>query len=130
MKEQEHNQESGFGKAVIDSLTEFLDAAGRGEPITARTVKLNLEPRQYGPEDIKKLRKQLNVSQAMFAQLVAVSVKLVQGWEAGTHKPQPIACRLLDEISMDPQAWLRRQFSRAATTNRACGVRGKHLIGR
>ena len=130
MKNKRQAQKSGFGNAVIESLTEFLDAADRGEPMTARRVKLNLAPSQFAPEDVKKIRSQLNVSQAMFAQLMAVSVKLVQAWEAGTNKPKPLACRLLDEIRVDPQGWLHRQFSRSSTMDQPFKLRQKHLIGK
>jgi DNA-binding transcriptional regulator YiaG len=121
MKKQTTRKDS-FGQAVIDSMRQFLDAAKRGEPITARKVKLDLEPRAYGRAAVKELRATLNVSQAMFAKLLAVSVKLVQGWESGSHKPSPLACRLLDEISIDPKAWLDRQMqrgSRRGTAERA-----------
>src|SRR5688572_20554054 len=110
---------SGFGKAVIASLKEFLSAAERGEPMTTRTVKVNLEPNEYRAQDVKRIRQRMKVSQAMFARLMAVSVKLVQGWEAGTHKPTGPASRLLDEIRIDPQQWLKRQFDR--TTRKRAG---------
>lgn len=96
---------SSFGQDVLASLRDFVSHVERGEPITVRTVRLELEPTDYSPEDIKELRQQLGVSQAVFAKLLAVSAKLVQHWEHGERLPQPIARRLLDEIRSDPKRW-------------------------
>lgn len=100
--------EKTFGQAVIDSLKDFVAKAERGEPITVRTVRLNLQPHNYRARDVRLTREKLGVSQAVFAQLLAVSVDLVQAWEQGVRKPQPIACRLLDEVNSDPKRWLKR----------------------
>jgi putative transcriptional regulator len=100
---------ASFEDAVAKSFDSFF-AVKRGEPITVRNVKLDLEPRRYGPNDIKLLRQRMNISQAMFAQLLAVSVKTIQGWEAGVTTAPGMARRLLDEISENPKAWLRRRL--------------------
>jgi putative transcriptional regulator len=104
---------SRFGQAVIKSFEEFLGAAERGEPITARRVKLDLDPTPYTAAHIKRLRRKLGVSQAVFSQLMAVSIKTVQSWESGASLAPPMACRLLDEISFDPKGWMRRQWARS-----------------
>jgi len=123
MNAKNRRTKSGFGQAVIESLEEFLGAAERGEPITARRVKLDLEPKSYSVSDVKRLRAKLGVSQAIFARLMAVSVKTIQSWESGASAPTPMACRLLDEISYDPRNWLRRQWSRSAH-RRPATIRG------
>lgn len=128
MKKARGTTQSSFGKAVIESLTEFIEAAQRGEPMTARTVKVELQRREYAPHDIKALRKSLNVSQAVFAKLVGVSLKLVQAWESGANKPSELACNLLDEIGADPAGWLHRRLARQTSRSKARGMRQKHLV--
>jgi DNA-binding transcriptional regulator YiaG len=108
-----------FGESVIDSLKDFLDAADRGELITVRRVKLNLEPRRYTPAEVKWTRERLRVSQAMFAQLMGVSPKAVEAWESGTNPPSGPVCRLLEEINLDPMAFLQRHLGGSATRKTA-----------
>ena len=80
----------------------------KGQTLTVRTVRLDMEPAEYSAQDIKRLRAGLGVSQAVFARLLAVSAKLVQHWEHGERDPQPIARRLLDEIRSDPERWMAK----------------------
>jgi DNA-binding transcriptional regulator YiaG len=42
-------------------------------------------------EEIKKLRKQLGLSQESFAQLVGVSFQTINRWERGIFKPSRLA---------------------------------------
>jgi DNA-binding transcriptional regulator YiaG len=119
MKREKASHKSSFGKAVIDSLKEFIVAAERGEPITARTVKLDLEERTYNRQEIKNIRGKLGVSQAVFAQLLSISVKTIQAWESGASSAPPLACRLLDEVDSDPMGWMRRRMARQSTTTPA-----------
>ena len=106
-----HNKTRSIGEEIIEGLKSFRDTLRRGEPVekkfTVRTVELDLEPREYGPDDVRAVREQLSVSQALFARMLAVSVETVQGWEQGLRKPQPIARRLLDMIKADVESWRR-----------------------
>jgi putative transcriptional regulator len=128
MKRKKLSHKSSFGKAVIDSLKEFIVAAERGESITARTVKLDLEERTYNRQEIKNIRAKLGVSQAVFAQLLSISVKTVQAWESGASNAPPLACRLLDEVDSDPIGWMRRRMARQTTTTPA--TRAEKLVVR
>jgi putative transcriptional regulator len=105
-----------FGDSVISSLREFINAVDRGESITVRRIKLNLEPRDYAPEEIKWTRENLRVSQTVFARLMGVSVKTVEAWEAGKNRPTGPVCRLLEEININPMAFLRRHLESSATS--------------
>jgi putative transcriptional regulator len=100
-------EETTFGEEVIHSLNDFFDAVDRGETITVRSLRLELEPGVYTANDVRKTRNKLAVSQAVFAKLLAVKVKTVQAWEQGDHPPTGTARRLLDEINQDPQRWLK-----------------------
>ncbi len=70
-----------------------------------RTVELQLDPREYTPEEILKVRERLKASQGVFAKLLGVSIKTLQAWEQGNNPPPPIARRLLDTIEHDPEPW-------------------------
>ena len=105
---QKINEAPTFGEDVVASLRDFVGRREKGETLTVRTVRLDLAPAEYSPEDIKRLRAQLGMSQAIFARLLAVSAKLVQHWEHGERNPQPIARRLLDEIRSDPEHWIAK----------------------
>lgn len=121
-------KEKTFGASVIESLKDFLDAADRGEQITVRRVKLNLEPRPYTPEEVRMTREKLRVSQAMFAQLMGVSPKTVEAWESGDNPTSGPVCRLLEDINIDPMAFLHRHLSRSAT--RQTGKRATAVLAR
>src|SRR5215208_6558305 len=108
MKSRKIKKETTFGSEVIHGLKDFFRSTRRGELVTIRTVKLDLEPGEYSSQQIKTLRQRLGVSQALFAQFLAVSVDLVQAWEQGKSVPSAMARRLLDDISADPHAWLQR----------------------
>ena len=68
----------------------------RGEcQLRTRTVTLPDPPRAYGAEEISQLRHQLGYTQAIFAQIVAVSVQTVRSWEQGARKPSGSAARVM-----------------------------------
>ena len=108
----EDAQLSPLGAEMVAGLSAFRDALESGEPIekrfTVRTVSLNLQPKPYGPEDVKQVRKRLNASQALLARFLGVSVKTLRSWEQGVRPVPPIACRFLDEIVANPQLWTSR----------------------
>lgn len=56
------------------------------------------------PNKIKNIRKSINVSQAIFAQLLNVSVSSVKKWESGTRMPTGSTQVLLELLSKSPQA--------------------------
>lgn len=62
-------------------------------------------PRSYLPSDVRSLRDMMGASQNLFAQLVGVSIKTIQGWEQGVRIPSMATRRLLDVIAEDPKAF-------------------------
>lgn len=100
------SRRSPLAAEMVAGLSEFCDAIESGTPVekqfTIRTVTLNLQVRQYGPEDVKSLRKSLNASQALLAQFLGVSVKTLRAWEQGLRPVPTIACRFLDEVAARP----------------------------
>jgi len=94
---------------IMEGLRELAKAVADGEPLekrfTVRTVNIP-DPGKYPPSAVKKLRDQLGMSQAVFAELLGVSRIWVQGWERGVRKPSALARRLMDTICANPTAWL------------------------
>ena len=98
---------SSPGPRLIKSLKSLHDSLQNGEGVskyTRRTVELQLNPREYGPDDVRKVRDLLRTSQGIFAKLLGVSIKTVQAWEQG-NSPPPMARRLLDTIEQNPEPW-------------------------
>jgi putative transcriptional regulator len=107
-----YNASTPVSRKIVEGLREFSAALKSGKPLaqqmTCHTVRLNLAPRTYRPTTVKAVRKTLQVSQAIFAEFIGVSVKTVQKWERGEEVPKPIARRFMDEIVREPEHWRRR----------------------
>jgi putative transcriptional regulator len=101
---------------LMHSLRELARAIEDGVPLherfTVRTVSIP-EPGKYSPTAVRKLRDQLGMSQAVFAELLGVSRVWVQGWERGVRHPSPLARRLMDTIRADPASWLATVWAKA-----------------
>lgn len=114
---------TALGLRIERELRELLDTIQSGVPLESRytvyTVRKMSVPKEYGPKDVKFTRAKIGASQAIFAQLVGVSTKLVQSWEQGERKPQKIARRLLDEINANPERWKQMMQPQAAKLVRA-----------
>lgn len=78
------------------------------EKFTCHKLSLDLSPEPYSKELVKKTRKLLNASQAVFAQFLGVSPQTVRAWEQGINTPHNSACRLMDEIRHDTGYWQAR----------------------
>jgi DNA-binding transcriptional regulator YiaG len=105
-------KKSSIGSQIVSGLQELVETMKRGEPVekrfTCRTVVLNLEPANYDAKLVKKTRRLLQTSQAVFAQLLGTSVKTVSAWEQGANVPSDMARRFMDEIRRNPDYWRGR----------------------
>ena len=87
---------------LFDDLKEGLQEAidyenGVGN---AKTVTFMIEPvKKYSNEDIKKIRNNAGMTQAVFANYMGVSPKTVEAWELGRTHPTGPAYRLLDILA-------------------------------
>lgn len=85
--------------SVFDMLKEGLEEAISYEQgkkkLRVNTVSIPAAPKSYSPEKIKRLRGKLNCSQAVFANLMNVSLRTVQSWEIGERHPSQASLRLL-----------------------------------
>lgn len=87
---------------LFDDLKEGLQEAidyekGVRKP---KTVTFMIEPvKKYSNEDIKKIRNNAGMTQAVFANYMGVSPKTVEAWELGRTHPTGPAYRLLDILA-------------------------------
>lgn len=86
---------------LYDSLMEGLmedlnDIRKYGEPQGRKTVIEYVPVKQYSADEVKSIRKNLGISQPVFAKCLGVSKKTVEKWESGENIPSGPASRLLD----------------------------------
>src|SRR5579884_3528942 len=84
------NKSGSVESEILEALGEFTEALKSGEVskrLTCRQIKLNLKPTLYNPELVKRTRKLLRVSQALFARFLGISPKTVRSWEQGVNTP-------------------------------------------
>jgi DNA-binding transcriptional regulator YiaG len=92
--------------AGMRELERMMDEGKTPEQMfTVKTIDVP-DPNTYRARQVHDLRESLGVSQAVFAQLLGVSVILVKSWERGAREPSLLARRLLDTIKADPSRWL------------------------
>jgi putative transcriptional regulator len=89
-----------FFDQLKDGLDECL-AFTRGE-LALRTAVVASSAPPISPQEIARLRKALDLSQAVFARVLNVSVKTVRNWEQGERKPTQAALRLLQVMKAEP----------------------------
>ena len=86
----------------------FQDALNhaRGKRADLRITRLTVPPapKRMSSREIAHLRESLNCSQSLFARLLNVSVKSVQGWEQGIREPSDAVLKLLAIAEKNPQA--------------------------
>ena len=74
---------------LMKSMGEVLEhAQGKRE---LRTTVLPAVPSPMSAADVRRLRKKLNASQAVFAHYLNVSTQLVQAWEGNRRRPEGAA---------------------------------------
>ncbi len=87
---------------VLDMVEEDLYAIGEMKDVSLSIRKFNRirypEPKQYKAKDIIRIRRKLNVSQAVFAYLLNASESTIRQWESGAKEPGGANCRLLQII--------------------------------
>jgi putative transcriptional regulator len=104
MKKKQYMSDEDFAELML-SLEQALQHA-RGERHDLRTTVLPAPLRPMKKQEIVKLRQQLNLSQALFAHVLNVSVKTVQAWEQGLREPSDAALKLLTIAKKHPEVLL------------------------
>jgi putative transcriptional regulator len=90
---------------LFNELMEGFDAlkAERGGKITLRTTEIEMpKPIKMGANQIIKIRKAHNYSQAVFARMLATKVSTLRNWEQGRSEPnaQAILSRVMSSEAM------------------------------
>ena len=89
---------------LLTSMRQGADhAAGK---ITARTHQLTARAESISASEIAAIREQMNVSQAVFADLLNVPKSTAVSWERGLRSPSGAAVRLLQIAKNRPKALL------------------------
>ncbi|MFN0277771.1 MAG: helix-turn-helix domain-containing protein [Pyrinomonadaceae bacterium] len=78
-------------------------AAGKKVKGLREVVREVKSPNPLSKEEIVKIRKKLQVSQAAFAVLLNISTKTVQKWEQGENKPNGSSLKLLSIAKKNPK---------------------------
>ncbi len=86
-----------------ESLQQMVDhTAGKRHDL--RTTTLPRPPKALSQKEIAGIRSKMNVSQAVFARMLNISVKTIQAWEQGTGRPSGASLKLLSIARTNPKA--------------------------
>lgn len=86
--------ERNIAAEVLDGLREIREH--REGKRTLRTVHVESRPLpELTPDAIRRIRESLDVSRAVFAHLIRVPVRTVEGWEQGRSSPPDSAAALI-----------------------------------
>ena len=93
---------------LIQALTDVRDHVTGRRKVTMRTTKVALPKpiETIRPKEVRQIRENLSVSQAVFARLLNVPVVTEASWEAGRRNPSGAALRLLQIAKKDPELLL------------------------
>ena len=98
------NEQTHF-ESLVEALNQAIDYEKGNKALgRVRVASIpDIEPiADYSKEKIKEIRKQINLPQKYFAELIGVTPRAVEAWEAGTRKPTGTAKRLFQLIEKDP----------------------------
>ena len=101
---------SEVSKGIMRGLQEMLDHAQGKIELRSNYISTT-PPTVFTAEEIRGIRKNLNMSQGFFADVIGVSKKTVESWEYGRCKPSGAAARILMIASVDPDALRRYGFA-------------------
>jgi putative transcriptional regulator len=87
--------------SIISGLNETIEYE-KGNLNSVKKHKVTVSPLPHFEGDqIKKIRADMNLSQRLFADILGVSLKTVEAWEAGKNVPQGPAQRMLELFAKD-----------------------------
>lgn len=84
-------------KDIVESLSEAIEIE-RGKVIATRNKVMVAPLEKFSGEQVRNLRNELHMSQAVFASVCGVSNKTVEAWESGKNRPTGPAVRLMGMI--------------------------------
>jgi putative transcriptional regulator len=88
--------------AELTSGLQALSEARKGKR-TLRTHVVEFRPvREMTPQDVRRVRKKLMVSRAVFAACLRTNVRTIENWEQGRAKPNAQAALLINLVKRFP----------------------------
>jgi len=91
--------------SLFESIKQGLNEAieyERGKLSDVKIDKITVSPlHNYTGNEVKEIRKRHNMTQRLFAEVLGVSVKTVEAWEADKNTPSGCACRMLELLDRD-----------------------------
>ncbi|MEX2154551.1 MAG: helix-turn-helix domain-containing protein [Gemmatimonadaceae bacterium] len=94
-----------MGEAVAIARGKKKPSRSYALPLTARTATVVPTP-TFTKDDIASIRRQLHLSQQVFADALNVSLGTVRSWEQGARVPEGPSVRLLELAQKHPAAVL------------------------
>ena len=90
---------------LVGSVEAFAYHLTGKQKLTLRIATMPLPPRieSLTASQVRSIRKQLNVSQPVFAAMMNIPTVTVASWERGRRKPTGAALRLLDIARRHPE---------------------------
>lgn len=102
LKEKNRNSQE-ISSSIIRGLKQAMAHSTGDKSYTISEKKHSISPLpNYNGQDVKMIRKKLNLSQNLFAKAMGVSQKTVEAWESGRNIPQGPAQRMLFIIKNNP----------------------------
>ena len=99
-----HKEIESDANALVTSVEAMARHVRGEEKLTLRSQAVRPRPiKQIRPAELAAIRKELNVSQSVFAALLNVSTVTAISWEKGRRKPSGAALRLLGLIQKNPR---------------------------
>lgn len=89
-------------ESLVQGLNEAIEYKKGNLKLRAVTISTAPLP-EMDSSQIKNIRKSLDMTQGIFADVIGVSVKTVEAWEAGTNTPSGAARRMLSLLQSDPE---------------------------
>jgi putative transcriptional regulator len=104
---------TAFGSRLIAAAEEALQIE-RGElkaPRVSRytAAKADVQPPpEYEPDEIRRIRSSMELSQVLFAAALNVSPETVRAWEQGKREPDGPTQRLLEVAQDHPEVFMKK----------------------
>jgi putative transcriptional regulator len=89
-----------IGSTVQDLLNSGIDVSFTKKEL--KELGVNIPDIEFPPEKIAQLRKQMNLSQAVFAEILNVSPSSIRQWEQGKRTPSGSTQVLLELLEQSP----------------------------
>jgi putative transcriptional regulator len=106
VKKSKKVTDENFSSLLLESVNQSVTQSQKHITLKTSALSLPRKPPAFSKQRIRKIRKSLNISQGVFAELLNVSVKTVQAWERGDSAPKGTTTRLFQVIENNPESFL------------------------